>query len=267
MTQASAREAARTRQFDVRRIRADFPILSREVRPGVPLVYLDSTATSQKPAQVIDAMDAFYRQSNANIHRGIHKLAEEATAAYESARQRVAAFIGAPSPRQVIFTRNATEAINLVAASWGKANLKPGDTVVLTEMEHHSNLVPWHILAAERQINLEFIPVTDEGLLDLEVYRRLLELGPKLVSFSHMSNVLGTITPAQEIIRLAHAAGAITLVDGAQSVPHFPVDVQVLDADLWLFRGTRCAAPPGSACSTGGKSCWTRCPPIWAAGT
>jgi cysteine desulfurase/selenocysteine lyase len=266
MTQASAREAARTRQFDVRRIRADFPILSREVRPGVPLVYLDSTATSQKPAQVIDAMDAFYRQSNANIHRGIHKLAEEATAAYESARQRVAAFIGAPSPRQVIFTRNATEAINLVAASWGKANLKPGDTVVLTEMEHHSNLVPWHILAAERQINLEFIPVTDEGLLDLEVYRRLLELGPKLVSFSHMSNVLGTITPAQEIIRLAHAAGAITLVDGAQSVPHFPVDVQVLDADFMAFSGHKMCGPTGIGVLYGRKELLDAMPPYMGGG-
>src|SRR5512136_651662 len=161
--------------FDVNKIRADFPILQREVRPGVPLVYLDSTATSQKPLAVIQAMDDFYRQSNANIHRGIHTLAEEATALYEKARERVAAFIHAPSARQVIFTRNTTESINLVAYAWGRANLNAGDVVILTEMEHHSNLVPWHILASKRDVRLEFIPVTPEGFLDMDVYRQLLE--------------------------------------------------------------------------------------------
>ena len=164
--------------YDVARIRADFPVLNREVRPGVPLVYLDSTATSQKPLAVIQAMEAFYRNSNANIHRGIHTLAEEATASYEKARMRIAEFIHAPSPRQVIFTRNATESINLVAYAWGRANLNAGDVIILTEMEHHSNLVPWQILAAERDLRLEFIPVTDQGVLDLQVYHQLLELKP-----------------------------------------------------------------------------------------
>src|SRR4030067_309723 len=190
--------------LDVQKIRHDFPILTREVRPGVPLIYLDSTATSQKPHMVIEAMGEFYRRSNANIHRGIHTLAEESTAAYEAARQQVAGFIHAPSARQVVFTRNTTESINLVAQSWGRANLKPGDVVILTEMEHHSNLVPWQILAAEKHLRLEFIPVTPDGLLDLEAYGELLSLRPKLVSFTHMSNVLGTINPAVEIVRLAH---------------------------------------------------------------
>jgi cysteine desulfurase / selenocysteine lyase len=231
--------------LDVARIRADFPILAREVRPGVPLAYLDSTASSQKPGVVIEAMDEFYRRSNANIHRGIHTLAEEATAAYEAARAKVAKFIGAAAPRQVIFTRNATESINLVAYSWGRANLNAGDVVILTEMEHHANLVPWHILASEKNIRLEFIPVTDDGMLDLAEFDRLLALGPKLVSFTHMSNVLGTITPAEEIIRKAKAAGAITLVDGAQSVPHFPVNVQQLGCDFLAFSSHKMCGPTG----------------------
>jgi cysteine desulfurase/selenocysteine lyase len=231
--------------LDVSRIRADFPILGREVRPGVPLAYLDSTASSQKPEAVIEAMNAFYRRSNANIHRGIHTLAEEATAAYEEARAKVAKFIAAPAARQVIFTRNATEAINLVAYSWGRANLSAGDVVILTEMEHHANLVPWHILASEKNIRLEFIPVTDDGMLDLAEYDRLLALGPKLVSFTHMSNVLGTINPAEEIIRKAKAVGAITLVDGAQSVPHFAVNVQQLGCDFLAFSAHKMCGPTG----------------------
>src|SRR5512133_1938596 len=197
-------------KLNITDIRKDFPILEREVRPGVRLTYLDSTATSQKPLQVIQAMDDFYRMSNANIHRGVHTLAEEATAMYEGARERIAKFINAASARQVIYTRNTTESINLVAYSWARANFKQGDLVILTEMEHHSNLVPWHMLQAERGIELEFIPVLEDGVLDLEMYQILLERKPKLVSFTHMSNVLGTINPAAEIIRLAHAAGAVT---------------------------------------------------------
>lgn len=252
--------------LDVSRIRADFPILSREIRPGVPLVYLDSTATSQKPNSVIQAMDSFYRHSNANIHRGIHTLAEEATAAYESARQKVADFINSPSARQVIFTRNATESINLVAATWGRANLQTGDLVILTEMEHHSNLVPWHILSAEKNLRLEFIPVTEQGLLDMDEYRRLLELGPRLVSFTHMSNVLGTINPASEIIRLAHQAGAVTLVDGAQSVPHFPVNVQNLDADFMAFSAHKMVGPTGIGVLYGKKALLESMPPYMGGG-
>jgi cysteine desulfurase / selenocysteine lyase len=252
--------------LDVERIRADFPILQRQARPGIPLVYLDSTATSQKPLPVIQAMDEYYRANNANIHRGIHTLAEEATAAYEGARERIAKFIHAPSPRQVIFTRNTTEAINLVAFSWGRANLKPGDTIVLTEMEHHSNLVPWQMLAAEKDLRLEFIPVTAEGLLDLDVYQQLLELQPKLVSFTHMSNVLGTINPAKEIIQLAHAAGAITLVDGAQSVPHFAVNVQELDPDFLAFSAHKMLGPTGIGVLYGRKTLLEEMPPFMGGG-
>jgi cysteine desulfurase/selenocysteine lyase len=247
-------------------IRAGFPILERQVHPGVPLVYLDSAATSQKPLRVIEAMDAFYRQSNANIHRGIHVLAEEATALYEDARQKIARFINAPSARQVIYTRNTTESINLVAYSWGRANLGPGDVVVLTEMEHHSNLVPWHILAAEKGLRLEFIPVTDEGLLDMEAYRRLLELGPKLVSFMHVSNVLGTINPAKEIIALAHQAGALALVDAAQSVPHLPVDVQDLEADFLAFSAHKMCGPTGIGALYGRKELLDGMPPFLGGG-
>jgi cysteine desulfurase/selenocysteine lyase len=252
--------------LDVERIRADFPVLHRQVHPGVPLIYLDSTATSQKPLQVIQAMDDFYRVNNANIHRGIHVLAEEATAAYEGARQRIAKFINAPSPRQVIFTRNTTEAINLVAFSWGRSKLKAGDTLLLTEMEHHSNLVPWQMLAAEKDLRLEFIPVTSEGLLDLEAYRRLLELQPRLVSFTHMSNVLGTINPAQEMIQLAHAAGAITLVDAAQSVPHFPVNIQELDADFLAFSAHKMIGPTGIGVLFGRKALLEEMPPFLGGG-
>jgi len=231
--------------LNVDEIRKDFPIFQRETRPGIPLVYLDSTATSQKPLAVITAMDDYYRRSNANIHRGVHTLAEEATSLYEQARVRIAKFINAPSAHQVIYTRNTTESINLVAYSWARAHLKPGDLVVLTEMEHHSNLVPWHILQMERGIELGFIPVTQDGLLDLEIYKTLLARGPRLVSFAHMSNVLGTINPAAEIIRLAHEAGAVTLVDAAQSVPHLKVDVQALDADFLAFSAHKMCGPTG----------------------
>jgi len=231
--------------LDPVRVRKDFPILEREVYPGIPLVYLDSTATTQKPTSVLKAMEEFYRLNNANIHRGVHTLAEEATALYEQAREKVARFINAPSAKQVIFTRNATESINLVAYTWSRANLKAGDLVVLTEMEHHSNLIPWHILATERGVELEFIPVSEDGLLDLETYQKLLERKPKLVAFTHMSNVLGTVNPVKDMILLAHEAGALALVDGAQSVPHLPVDVQNLDADFLAFSAHKMLGPTG----------------------
>lgn len=253
-------------QFDIQKVRRDFPVLDREVRPGVPLVYLDSTATSQKPEAVIAAMDDFYRRSNANIHRGVHALAEEATAMYESAREKVAKFINAPAAKQVIFTRNTSEAINLVAYTWARANLKAGDLVILTEMEHHSNLVPWHMLAAERGVELDFIPVTEDGLLDLDVYRQLLTRDPKLVSFTHMSNVLGTITPAAEIIRLAHEAGAVTLLDGAQSVPHLPVDVQALGVDFLAFSAHKMLGPTGIGVLYGKAALLEAMPPFLGGG-
>jgi cysteine desulfurase/selenocysteine lyase len=231
--------------LDVEQIRLDFPILKREVHPGVQLVYLDSTATTQKPIQVIQAMDDYYYSYNANVHRGVHTLAEEATAAYEGARERVSDFIHAHSAREIIYTRNATEAINLVALTWGRTFLQEDDLIILTEMEHHSNLVPWQILSAEKGIRLEFIPITTDGLLELDVYRKLLEQNPKLVAFTHMSNVLGTINPAKEIVSMAHQAGAITLIDGAQSVPHFPVNVQDLDVDFLAFSAHKVCGPTG----------------------
>lgn len=252
--------------LDIARIRKDFPVLQREVRPGVPLVYLDSTATSQKPLAVLRAMDDYYRHSNANIHRGVHTLAEESTALYEEARAKIARFINAPASRQVIYTRNATESINLVAYTWARANLKNGDLVILTEMEHHSNLVPWYILANEHGLRLEFIPVTQDGLLDLEAYKALLAFGPKLVAFTHMSNVLGTITPAEEIIRLAHEAGAITLVDGAQSVPHLPVDVQALDVDFLAFSAHKMLGPTGIGVLYGKERLLESMPPFLGGG-
>jgi cysteine desulfurase/selenocysteine lyase len=252
--------------LDIACIRQDFPILSREVRPGVPLVYLDSAATAQKPIVVIAVMDDFYCRSNANIHRGIHVLAEEATAMYEKGREQVANFIHAPAAKQIIFTRNASESINLVAYTWGRTNLKSGDVIILTEMEHHSNLVPWQMLAAERGAKLTFIPVTGDGLLDLDIYRKLLEQNPKLVAFTHMSNVLGTITPAAEIIRLAHAAGAITVVDGAQSVPHIPVDVQSLDADFLAFSAHKMLGPTGIGALYGKASLLEAMPPFLGGG-
>ncbi len=252
--------------LDIARIRQDFPILNREVRPGVKVVYLDSTATSQKPLAVIEAMNDFYHRFNANIHRGVHTLAEEATAMYEQARVKIAKFINARNPHEIIYTRNTTESINLVAYTWARANLKSGDLVILTEMEHHSNLVPWHMLAAERGVQLEFIPVTENGLLDLETYKSLLARTPKLVSFTHMSNVLGTINPAAEIIKLAHDAGAITVVDGAQSVPHLKVDVHALDADFYAFSAHKMCGPTGIGALYGKSALLDAMPPFLGGG-
>jgi cysteine desulfurase/selenocysteine lyase len=252
--------------LNINEIRNDFPIFQREIRPGTALVYLDSTATSQKPLAVIEAMNSYYRRSNANIHRGVHTLAEEATSMYEQARVKIAKFINAPSAHQIIYTRNTTESINLVAYSWARANLNAGDLVILTEMEHHSNLVPWQILESERGIELDFIPVTEEGLLDLDAYKALLARSPKLISFTHMSNVLGTINPAAEIIRLAHAAGAVTLVDAAQSVPHLNVDVQALDADFLAFSAHKMCGPTGIGILYGKMDLLEAMPPFLGGG-
>jgi cysteine desulfurase/selenocysteine lyase len=251
---------------DIDKIQADFPILSREIKPGTRVTYLDSTATTQKPLQVINAMDDYYRKSNANIHRGIHYLAEEATALYEDARVRIAKFINSPSARQVIFTRNTTESINLVAQTWGRKNLQSGDLIILTEMEHHSNLVPWQMLASELDLRLEFVPVDDTGLLDLEAYHQLLKQGPKLAAFTHMSNVLGTITPAEEMTANAQAAGARVLIDGAQSVPHFSVDIQELGADFLVFSGHKMCGPTGVGVLYGQKELLEEMPPFLGGG-
>ena len=251
---------------DVNKIQADFPILSREIKPGVRVVYLDSTATTQKPLQVLSVMDEYYRRSNANIHRGIHHLAEEATALFEEARIKIANFINAPAARQVIFTRNTTESINLVAQTWGRKNLHAGDLIILTEMEHHSNLVPWQMLSAELDLRLEFIPVESDGLLDLNVYRQLLEQDPKLVAFTHMSNVLGTINPAAAMTKDARNAGAKVLIDGAQSVPHFAVDVQELAADFLVFSGHKMCGPTGVGVLFGRKELLEEMPPFLGGG-
>jgi len=252
--------------YDVNKIRDDFPILQREIRPGIPLTYLDSTATAQKPKVVIDAMNDFYTHSNANIHRGVHALAEEATAIYEKSRETIAGFINAPSSRQVIYTRNTTESINLVANAWGRAYLRSGDLVILTEMEHHSNLVPWHMLSEEKGIRLEFIPVTGDGLLDLDEYQVLLQQNPRLVAFTHMSNVLGTINPAADMIKMAHHAGAVALLDGAQSIPHFGVDVQSLDADFVAFSAHKMVGPTGIGILYGREDILETMPPFLGGG-
>ncbi len=255
-----------TERLDIIQIREDFPILKREVAPGVPLVYLDSTATSQKPQSVIRAMNDYYEKSNANIHRGVHTLAEEATAHYEVAREKIARFIGAQKSREIIFVRNTTEAINLVAFSWGRKYLQRGDRILLTEMEHHSNLVPWQILAQEKELTLDFIPVTEEGLLDLQEYQRLLDWKPKLVAVTQMSNVLGTINPVKEITEMAHRAGAVVLVDGAQSVPHLPVNVRDLNVDFLAFSAHKMLGPTGIGVLYGKEALLEAMPPFLGGG-
>lgn len=252
--------------LDVDKIRADFPILSVEAHPGVPLVYLDNAATSQKPNVVIDAMSAYYRHTNANVHRGIHRLSEDATAAYEAARQRVAHFINAEEMETVIFVRNTTEAINLVAQSWGRMNVGAGDEILLTEMEHHSNIVPWQLLAQEKGALIRYIPFTANGLLDLSQLPALLTERTKVVAFSAMSNVFGTINPTRELVTAAHSAGAIAVVDAAQSVPHFPVDVQALDCDFLAFSGHKMCGPTGIGVLFGRRSLLEEMPPFLGGG-
>ena len=246
-------------------IRKDFPILTRKVH-GKPLVYLDSAASSQKPRAVIDTMNVYYETYHANVHRGVYEISEEATAAMEKARVKVAHFINARHGKQVIFTRNTTESINMVAISWGGANIAKGDLIVLTEMEHHSNLVPWQLLAQRTGARLEFVPVTDDGLLRLDIYEELLRQHPKLVAFAHMSNVLGTINSAQEMIAQAHAVGATVLLDAAQSVPHLPVDVQALDIDFLCFSSHKMLGPTGIGVLYGKRGLLEAMPPFMGGG-
>ena len=230
--------------LDVTRIRQDFPILQRQVH-GKPLVYLDNAATTQKPRQVIDALVNYYTRYNANIHRGIHALAEEATAAYEEVRARTARFINAPSSRSIVFTRNATEALNLVANAWGRTNLTPGDEILLTEMEHHSNLVPWQLIAKATGARLSFIGITDDGHLKLEEYERKLTPKTKLVALTHMSNVLGTVNPIERIIAQAHTQGAVVVIDAAQSAPQRRLDIQQLGCEFLAFSAHKMLGPTG----------------------
>ncbi|HEY8745679.1 MAG TPA: cysteine desulfurase [Chloroflexota bacterium] len=262
---ATITESAAPAALDPHRLRADFPIF-RQRSNGHRLTYLDSAATSQKPVTVLDALDAFYCVSNANVHRGVYALSEAATAAYEGARARLARFIGAASTKEVVFVRNTTEAINLVAASWGRAALQPGDLIVLTELEHHSNLVPWQLLAQERGARLEFVPIDNHGRLDLNVLDHLLTLEPKLVALTHVSNALGTINPVTDIVRRAHRHGALVLIDGAQSVPHMPVDVQALDCDFLAFSGHKMLGPTGIGVLYGKRALLERMPPFMSGG-
>ncbi len=247
-------------------IRADFPILGTMNAGGRPLVYLDSASTSQKPLAVIEAVDTYYREYNANVHRGIYEIGERSTAAYEAARTSVARFINAPDAHEIVFTRNATEAINLVSYSWGRKHIGRGDAIVLTEMEHHANLVPWQLLVQEKDGDLEFIPITDDGVLRLEIFEVLLRLKPKLVAFTQVSNTLGTINPVTEMTRMAHEAGALVLIDGAQAAPHVPVDVQAIDADFYVFSGHKMLAPTGSGALWARRELLEAMPPFLSGG-
>jgi cysteine desulfurase/selenocysteine lyase len=252
--------------FPVESVRLDFPILQQDHHPGTPLIYLDNAATSQKPRQVIEAMDDYYRRYNANVHRGIHKLSEQATTAYEEARIKIRKFINATSKREIIFTRGTTESINLVAQTWGRTYLKKGDVVILTAMEHHSNIVPWQILAAEKEFVISYVPVLSDGALDMDTFDELLHNKPvKFVSVMHVSNVLGTINPVEEIAHKAHTNGAKVLIDAAQSVPHMPIDVQAMNVDFLTFSGHKMVGPTGAGVLYGKREVLNTLPP-WMGG-
>ncbi|NDJ52780.1 MAG: cysteine desulfurase [Chloroflexi bacterium] len=255
-----------TTPLDVEAIRADFPVLHQEVRPGVPLVYLDNAATSQKPLAVIDAMTNYYRMTNANVHRGIHKLAEDATVAYEGARERIARFINAESAVQIIYTRNATESINLVAWTWGVENITANDAIITTEMEHHANFVPWQVLAERKGAEIRYVPLAEDGTLDLDAYANMLDEKVKLVAIVHGSNVVGTINPIEEMIKAAHDVGAVTVIDGAQSVPHMSVDVQALGADFFAFSSHKMLGPTGIGVLYGKRHLLEAMPPYMVGG-
>ena len=251
--------------FDVKAIRQDFPILHQQVN-GKPLVYLDNSATSQKPLSVIEAMDRYYREYNANVHRGIYYISEKASEAYETARKKVGRFINARSWREVIFTRNATESINLVAYTWGQANLKAGDVILTSEMEHHANLVPWQQLAARTGVTVKYIPIDERGCLDMPAFDALLTAEVKLVTITQMSNTLGTLTPIGDIVQKAHAVGALVLLDGAQAVPHMPTDVQAFDCDFLAFSGHKMLGPTGIGVLWGRKEILAEMPPFMTGG-
>jgi cysteine desulfurase/selenocysteine lyase len=231
--------------LDVERLRADFPVLEREVRPDTPLVYLDNAATTHTPEPVLEAITDYYRGYNSNVHRGIHQLSQEASEAYEAAHDRLAAFIGADGRKEVVFTKNTTEALNLVAYAWGLRELEPGDAVVLTEMEHHSSLVTWQQIARRTGAELRYIAVDDEGRLDLDQAADVIDEDAGMVSAVHVSNVLGTVNPLAELADLAHEQDALLFGDGAQAVPNRPVDVKALDVDFYAFSGHKMAGPTG----------------------
>ncbi len=264
-TNAAKRLDNEANAFDIDAIRADFPVLDQAVR-GKPLVYLDNAATAQKPRQVIDILADYYREYNANIHRGLHTLSEKATAEYEAARDRLRQFINAESIKEIIFVRGATEAINLVAQSYGRKTLKPGDEIIITELEHHSNIVPWQLLSEETGAILKYIPINDAGELMLEDYEKLLTDRTRMVAVGHISNALGTINPIKTIIDQAHAVGAKVLVDGAQAVPHGRVDVRALDCDFYAFSGHKLFGPTGIGVLYGKEALLEAMPPYQGGG-
>ena len=265
-------KAAPAPAFDVERVRSDFPILSAVLhatsdRPGVPLAYLDNAASTQRPRQVIRAITDTYEQHYANVHRGIHSLSDQSTDLYEGARSKVQQFIGAGAREEVIFTRGTTEGINLVARSWGDANLRPGDEILLTELEHHSNIVPWQQAAARSGARVRFLPISDDGLLDLDAMDEFLTPRTRIVAVAAVSNVLGTINPIEEIASRARAAGALTLVDAAQSVPHSRTDVQAWGADFVAFSGHKMLGPTGVGVLWGRRELLEAMPPFMGGGS
>lgn len=250
--------------FDVEAIRRDFPILQQKVN-GQPLIWFDNAATTQKPQVVMDTLDQFYRESNSNVHRGVHALATKATDAYEKAREKIQHFLGASSPEEIILVRGATEAINLVAQTYGRAVFKKGDRIFISVMEHHSNIVPWQMLREVTGAVLQAIPITDSGEIDMDEYEKLLALRPKMVAVTHVSNVLGTINPIRTMVEMAHSYGACVLVDGAQAAAHLPVDVKELDADFYTFSGHKTYGPTGIGVLYGKKNLLEAMPP-WQGG-
>ncbi|MDE3165281.1 MAG: cysteine desulfurase [Acidobacteriota bacterium] len=254
-----------TAPFDVEKIREDFPVLKQTVH-GKPLVYLDSAATAQKPTAVVDAIRRFHEVDCANIHRGVHELSQRSTAAYEETRAKVRRFLHAKSSDELIFVRGATEGINLVASTWGRKNLRAGDEIVISAMEHHSNIVPWQMLCEERDAKLRVIPMNERGELLLEEYAKLLNPRTRMVAVTHVSNALGTINPVQQMIEMAHHAGALTLIDGAQATPHMKVDVQALDADFYTFSGHKVFGPTGIGILYGKRALLEAMPPYQGGG-
>ncbi|HEX7044759.1 MAG TPA: cysteine desulfurase [Burkholderiales bacterium] len=252
-------------RFDVARIRADFPALAQQVR-GKPLVYLDNAATSQKPRAVLEALERYYRCDNANVHRGVHALSERATGAYEEARAKVRAFLNAASEREIVFVRGATEGVNLVASTWGRANVRAGDEILISAMEHHSNIVPWQLLCEQVGARLRVAPIDDTGALVFEEFERLLGERTRLVAMAHCSNALGTINPVRRVIERAHAAGAVVLLDGAQAAPHLAIDVRALDCDFYVFSSHKVYGPTGIGVLYGKERLLEAMPPYQGGG-
>jgi len=264
MSEATLRATPPAVAFDVEAVRQDFPVLHQDVH-GKPLAYLDSAASAQRPTQVIEAMGEYYRRDHANVHRGVHTLSQRATEAFEGAREKISGFINAPSSREVIFTRGTTEAINLVAQSWGRTNVGPGDEIVISYLEHHANIVPWQMLCEQTGATLRVIPMTQSGEIDLAAAETIIGSRTRLLAFGHVSNALGTIHPVAALVKLARAAGALVLLDGAQGVPHMRVDVQALDCDFYAFSGHKLFGPTGIGVLWGREALLRDMPP-WQGG-